>query len=444
MRSKARRASRKGAKSAKKDNKRGAVESSFSCSSFALFAPLRETFWAESLAAAAVLLLLSVPVSAGDWPQFRGPGGTAVSDETGLPVKWSATENVRWKAELPGRGVSSPVIAAGRVYITSSSGYRQGRLHVLCFDESTGKKLWERQLASTGSTMCHPKTSMAGPTPVTDGRHVYALFATGDLAAFDRDGDLLWYRALARDYPEITNQVGMAASPVLAGETLLLPLENAGDSFALGVDVKTGRNRWKVPRTRDINWVTPLVTQIDGKTAALFQTSHEITAYDVNTGAVLWSYAGEGLGSIPSPAMMDDLIIVPGNPSVALRPSAGGKPEVVWRSRKLSAAYASPVAYKGRIYAMTGIGVNCLDAATGEVVWQERLGQGFSASPVIADGKLYVAKEGGDTSVVLLSDTPKILSNNALNEPLLATPAIAGGAIYLRTDKHLYCIATKK
>ncbi|MGH7170892.1 MAG: PQQ-binding-like beta-propeller repeat protein, partial [Gemmataceae bacterium] len=256
---------------------------------------------------------------AGDWPQFRGRGGAAVSDEKNLPVKWSTTENVRWKAELPGRGVSSPVIAAGRVYVTAASAYRQRRLRVLCFDAVTGEKLWERQLAATGSTMCHPKTSMAAPTPVTDGKSIFALFATGDLAAFSRDGDLLWYRALARDYPDITNQVGMAASPVLAGETLLLPLENAGDSFALGVDAKTGRNRWKVPRRRDINWVTPLVTRFQGKTAALFQTSGEITAYDANNGEILWSYKGNHLGSIPSPALLDDLVIVAGNPSVALR-----------------------------------------------------------------------------------------------------------------------------
>ena len=381
---------------------------------------------------------------AGDWPQFRGRGGTAVSDEKALPVKWSATENVRWKAELPGRGVSSPVIAAGRVYVTAASAYRQRRLHVLCFDAKTGEKMWERQLAATGSTMCHPKTSMAAPTPVTDGKSVYALFATGDLAAFSRDGDLLWYRALARDYPDITNQVGMAASPVLAGETLLLPLENAGDSFALGVDVKTGRNRWKVPRLRDINWVTPIVTRFQGKTAALFQTSGEITAYDADNGEVLWSYKGTNLGSVPSPAVLDDLVIVPGNPSLALRVSEGGKPEVVWKSRKLAAAFASPVVYKGRIYAMTGIGVACLDAATGQEIWRERLGKGFSASPIIADGKLYVAKEGGDTSVVQLGDKPKILANNALKEQLLATPAIANGAIFLRTEKHLYCIAAKK
>ncbi len=419
----------------RKEKKQGTVPAFAFRSFFAFFAPLREVL------SLSLIVLLPAAAPAGDWPQFRGPGGAAVSEETGLPVKWSDTENVRWKAELPGRGVSSPVIADGRVYVTASSGYRQRRLHVLCLDTATGRKLWERQVASTGSTMCHPKTSMAAPTPVTDGRRVYALFATGDLAAFDRDGDLLWYRALQRDYPDITNQVGMAASPVLAGDALLLPLENAGDSFALAVDAATGRNRWKVPRTRDINWVTPLLTRFHGKAAALFQTSAEITAYDVDNGEVLWSYKGDNLGSVPSPARMDDLIIVPGNPSVALRLSEGDKPEVVWKSRKLSAAYASPVVYKGRIYAMTGIGVNCLDASTGEVLWQERLGHGFSASPVIADGKLYVAKEEGDTSVVQLGDKPKILANNALKEMLLATPAIAKGAIYLRTEKHLYCVS---
>ncbi len=385
-----------------------------------------------------------VPVLAGDWPQFRGPGGTGVSEEKGLPVKWSATENVRWKAELPGRGVSSPVISGGRIYVTAASGYRDRRLHILCFDASNGNKLWERQLVATGSTQCHPKTNMAAPTPVTDGRHVYTLFATGDLAAFNRDGDLLWYRALERDYPEITNQVGMAASPVLAGDTLLLPLENAGDSFALGVDVKTGRNRWKVSRRRDINWVTPTIMNFRGKTAALFQTAGEITAYDAANGEILWSYKGKDLGSVPSPALVDDLVIVPGTPSVALRVLSDGNTEVVWKNRKMKAAYASPVVYKDRIYAMTDIGVSCFDAATGQEIWRERLGHGFSASPIIADGKLYVAKEEGDTSVVELGDQPKILANNDLKEPLLATPAISNGAIYLRTENHLYCIAAKK
>src|SRR5262249_39402677 len=125
----------------------------------------------------ALTALIALPALAADWTQFRGPGGKAVSQETGLPIKWSTDENLRWKVDLPGRGLSNPVIAGGRVYGTASSMYRHGRLHVLCYDEKTGKKLWERQFTSTGNTACHPATNMAAPTPVTDGKAVFALFA---------------------------------------------------------------------------------------------------------------------------------------------------------------------------------------------------------------------------------------------------------------------------
>ena len=162
-----------------------------------------------------VILLLPAFAAAADWPQFRGPDGVGFADGNDLPEKWTATENIRWKAALPGKGLSSPVIAGGKVYVTACSGYQETRLHLLCFDAASGKQLWERQLWATGSTMCHPKTNMAAPTPATDGRNVYAMFATGDIAAFDADGRLLWYRALARDYPQITNQVGLAASLAL-------------------------------------------------------------------------------------------------------------------------------------------------------------------------------------------------------------------------------------
>src|SRR2546428_749632 len=159
--------------------------------------------------------LFLVPFSfalAADWPQWRGPGGGGGAEEKGLPVPWSATENVRWKGELPGRGLSAPVIAAGRVYVTAATGHDQDRLHVLCFDEATGRKLWERQFWATGTTLCHPKTNMAAPTPATDGKHVYALFATQDLACLDADGNLLWFRSLTGDYPTVGNNVGMASS----------------------------------------------------------------------------------------------------------------------------------------------------------------------------------------------------------------------------------------
>ena len=156
------------------------------------------------------LLALVLPFLLGaDWPEFRGPGGQGWSEEKSLPTRWSKTENLRWSAELPGRGLSSPIIVGDRVFLTACTGFQQTRLHVLCFEAATGKLLWERKLWATGGTSCHPKTNMAAPTPVTDGRHVYALFATGDLACYDRDGNLVWYRSLVGDYPTVGNNVGM-------------------------------------------------------------------------------------------------------------------------------------------------------------------------------------------------------------------------------------------
>ncbi|HLW65021.1 MAG TPA: PQQ-binding-like beta-propeller repeat protein, partial [Gemmataceae bacterium] len=222
--------------------------------------------------------------AAADWPQFRGNNGSGVSEETGLPAKWSQTEGMRWKAELPGRGLSNPVIAAGKVYVTCSSGFQESRLHVLCFDEKTGKKLWERQVWTTGGTGCHPKSCMAAPTPVTDGKAVYALFATADLVCYEADGTLRWYRSLTSDYPTITNQVGMAASPILAKDLVIVPMDNEGESFLAGIDTKTGKNRWKVERPRGINWVTPALRQAGKDDEILFQAGAELVAYDLTTG----------------------------------------------------------------------------------------------------------------------------------------------------------------
>src|SRR5262249_4272030 len=334
-------------------------------------------------------------------------------------------------------------------------GYGESRLHVLCFDEASGKKLWERQFASTGATQCHPKTCMAAPTPVTDGERVYALFATDDLVCLDADGNLVWYRALQRDYPDITNQVGMAASPVLAGNTLLVPLENAGDSFALGLDKYTGKNRWKDKRIRDINWVTPLVVHNGGRAQALFQSNNELTAYDAETGEKRWAYKAAGLSTIPSPVAAGDAVLVPAGETVALRPAAGKEsPEVLWKTRKLASAFASPLHYQGKVYNVAGSAQNllvCVDAATGKEVWSQRVEGPFGASPVAADGKVYLVNEAGVTTVVKVGDKPEVAATNELGETaekdkavILATPALAGGAIFLRSDRYLYCIGEKK
>lgn len=378
--------------------------------------------------------------------QFRGPGGLGVSLETRLPVTWNEKDNIRWKVDLPGRGLSNPVIAEGRVFVTAASGWQQDRLHVLCFDLTSGNTLWERQLWATGTTLCNPKTNMAAPTPCTDGQHIFALFATCDLAAFDRDGNLLWYRSLVGDYPTVGNNVGMAASPILWNGLLIHNLQNVGESFAVAIDTRTGENRWRVERPRGINWVTPLVIRNGDRDEVLFQDTGDLTAHDPSTGKKLWSLTGQGFQSIPSPTFGDGLIYTPASKFLALRPGSGtDKPGIVWQSGKHPTGYSSPVLYRGKLYTISHQGVlNCSDAVTAQHLWAQRVEGNYAASPLAADGKIYVVSEEGSTTVVAAGPTPKILATNPLGETLLASPVAADGAIFLRSDRHLWCIGNKR
>ena len=333
--------------------------------------------------------------------------------------------------------------------LTSASGFEEKRLHVLWLQRATGKQLWHRQLAATGNTLCHPKTSMSAPTPATDGQNVYAFFGSGDLVAFDRDGNLLWCRSLMKEYPTLANNVGMAASPVIAQDTLLLLLENAGESFALGIDKATGKNRWKVERKSGINWVTPILRNTAGSTEVLLQSVGDLTAYDVKSGEKRWSYDQGQLADIPSPALGDNLVLTNGADMVALKlgDSAASKPEVAWKAPKLkSAGYPSPVFYRGNFYNVNGAGVvTGVSAKDGSVVWQSaRLKGPFAASPLAADGKLYLLNEKGETFVLQLGDKPELLATNDVGEPAMGTPAIADGAFFIRTEKSLFCIGEKK
>lgn len=392
----------------------------------------------------ALSLALAGPATqAGDWPLFRGPNGAAVSDESGLPVKFDRKtgEGVSWSAPLPGRGVSSPVVASGTVYVTCSSGPRDDRLHVLAFDADTGKPRWHRQLAATGLTYCHPKTCMAAPTPVTDGGNVYALFATGDLVAFDTAGNQLWYRSIVGDYPTVSNQVGMASSPVLAGDKLIVPMENDGESFLAAVDTKTGRNVWKASRPKGVNWTTPLVREVGGKREVLFAGNGGLSAYDADTGTRLWGYVPAG-GDIPTPTLAGDLLLHASRGVTAIK--LGDKPAEAWKAPRLNTGMTSPLAYKERVYAANSAGlVFCAELATGKVLWQERAKGPFSGSPVAGDGKLYVISETGTLTVFKLGDTPEVLGVSELGEEGLATPAISGGGLFLRGEKTLVRVGAK-
>ena len=396
----------------------------------------------------AIFLLILSALRAEDATQFRGAGGFGVSKETGLPTTWSAKDGLRWKAELPGKGLSNPVIAGGRVYVTATAAYQQKREVVLCFDVKTGKKLWERQVQATGTTQAHPKTNMAAPTPMTDGERVYALFATGDLVCYDRDGDLVWYRSLVGDYPTIGNNVGMAASPTIWNDLLLLCMENVGESFAVGIDKHTGQNRWRIDRPRGLNWASPVVIQNAGQAEVVFQGSTGIDAHDVATGKKKWSAPKLSSGAYATLTFSDGVIYAPGGKFTAVRPAKGNaEPEVLWQSLKLNVAYCSPIAHTGLVYVVSGGGiVNCADAKTGEVLWTHRIDAGgaYAASPLLADGKLYVTNEAGVTTVLQAGKEAKLLATNPINDKILASPIAADGAIFLRSDGALYCIEAKK
>jgi len=389
---------------------------------------------------AIALLLLPAMALAGDWAQFRGPDGRGVADEKNLPVKFSATEGLKWKADLPGRGVSSPVVVGDKVYVTASSGTRGDRLHVIAFDLATGKSLWHRQMWATGSTFCHPDTCMAAPTPVADKDGVYALFASGDVAAFDASGNLKWYRSLVGDYPEITNQVGMASSPVLVKDKLIIPMDNAGDSFLAALDTRYGKNVWKVARPRDINWVTPFTRESNGKTEIVFADDSALTAYDLATGEKIWTHKGQGINTIPSAFPSGDKIMVPLNGLTALE-MKGGEAKVAWAAKSLRTYMGSCVEYQGFVYGINPAGVLvCVNAKDGKEVWTERLKGKFSSSPVAADGKIYAGNEDGVVFVVKGGETAEVLGENKLGGRIQATPAIAAGCVFYRTDGELFCI----
>ncbi|MGE3806657.1 MAG: PQQ-binding-like beta-propeller repeat protein [Gemmataceae bacterium] len=355
---------------------------------------------------------------------------------------------MRWQTELPGRGVSSPVIVGGRVYITASSGARDDRFHVLCFDTASGKQLWERRFFATGNTICHPKTCMAAPTPVASANRVFVLFASCDLFCLDKDGVLVWCRSLGQDYPDITNHIGMASSPVLVGDILIVPIETPGESFAAGIDTATGRNRWKIDRTKENTWTTPFVWQRAAGAEVLLQSSDRLSSHDPKTGKQLWSLTGTELAKIASPVAGSNLALTTTREELlAVEPpvQAGGAARIVWRSTKLKPPTATPLIHADKVYTITSVGLLCCaDVATGEIAWRERVPGRYSASPVLAGDRLYLVNEDGVTTVVQLGIEPRVLATNKLNEIVLGTPALADDALFVRSDKHLFCISTKK
>ncbi|MCX6907055.1 MAG: PQQ-binding-like beta-propeller repeat protein [Verrucomicrobia bacterium] len=387
------------------------------------------------------LCLAAAPLPAADWMQFRGPHGNGVSDETDAPTVLDA-KSIAWAADLPGRGLSSPIIIGDRVIVTCSSGPQQERLHVLCFNASDGSKRWERQFWATGRTMTQTKTCVAAPTPASDGRRIFALFSSNDLICLDLDGNLLWLRGLTRDYPNASNSIGLSSSPVVIGDTVIVQVETDCDSFVAGIDTATGVNRWKTERPHNRNWSSPVVfADKPGRQVVAVQGLGGVVTILPTTGEVLWNRTNES-ANISSPTPGDGVLYVAARAIVALQADSDSHtPKELWRNHLLAPGTPSPVVQGDRIFTLAGGGKLCCGkTATGERLWSLQLKGAFSSSPVLAAGKLYTASEKGVVRIVDVTkpEGGQIISELDLAQTILCTPAIANGALYIRSDAKLW------
>jgi outer membrane protein assembly factor BamB len=400
---------------------------------------------------ALVGLFASGLVCADHWPEFRGPGGTSLA-QADLPAEWSAEKNIAWSADIPGRGLSGPIIVDDLVILTASSGASGSRLHVFAIDVNNGKMTWHRQFWATGNLSCHPKMCMATPTPATDGKHVLAFYSSNDLACLDLEGNVLWYRGLTHDYPNASNSVGMSASPVVVDGTAIVSVENEGDSFLTGIDVATGKNLWKEPRPKSSQWASPIALRrwSGDKDLVLTQSTDGIFVREPRSGKIIWKLEAR-CSSIPSATVSGAEVFVPADGVTAAKLSLDqGPPAKLWQSNRLRAGTASLIVHEGRLYTVNSAILNCGDAKTGEPLWKVRLKGNFSSTPVIAGNKLYAFSEDGIAFVVELGDKEgKLISENKMGsspegdggESILCSPAIAGNALYVRSDAHLWKIA---
>ena len=399
----------------------------------------------RALALILTLVVSSTPVSAEDWRQFRGNDSSGVSSEPNLPTKLDDAAALKWKTSLPGRGLSGPIVIGDRIFLTASSGYRDDRLHVLCFAADTGEQLWDRQLQATGRTVCHESMCMATPQPCSDGERIYAYYSCNDVSCFDLDGNLIWYRGLGHDFPNASSSLGMSSSPVVVDGTLVLQLDTESESFVAGLDALTGKTQWKLDRDKSAIYASPALyrTSTDPAPQVILQSKKSLLSVEPRTGKKNWE-VDQPCGAVSSTTVAGEWLVAPLKELTVLRPQeAEGNPEVVWSASKLTPDTPTPVVYKDRVYVLKDSILSSADLQTGKVEWQLRLKcKGAYASPLAGNDHLYLADENGVLQTIRVGgEKGKVASRLELGETVMCTPALANGAFYVRSDKHLWKFA---
>jgi outer membrane protein assembly factor BamB len=379
---------------------------------------------------------------ADDWPQFRGPDGQGHSDEKALPLTWSETENVRWKVPVPGRGWSSPAILGDRIWLTTA--IEPGpSLRAICLDRDTGRQQQNVELFRlTGGEALNPKSSYATPTPLLEGDRVYLHFGPHGTACIGNSGEIVW-RARLKYSPEH----GPGGSPVLFENLLIVSCDGQDIQYVVALDKETGKVRWKTPRAGYQAYTTPLVIDAAGRTQLISPGAHRATSYDPRTGKEIWSVSyGQGFSNVPRPVFGAGLVFICTGffePEVlAVRPDGKGDvtaTHIAWTLQRGAPLTPSPLLVGEDLYVISDNGVaTCLEAATGTPYWRVRFSGNFSASPVYADGRIYFLNEEGETTVIAPGKHFKKLATNRLDGTTLASIAISGGALFIRTDENLY------
>ena len=406
----------------------------------------------------APFLLFAGPVRA-DWPEFRGPTGQGISTETNLPIEWGPAKNVAWKTPIPGLGWSSPVIAGGKVYLTTAEPIDKSEnadqsLRAICLDAASGKILWNvevfRQQGATAPRV-HAKNSHASPTAILDGQRLFVHFGHQGTAALDLDGKVLWKNVIA--YRPVH---GNGGSPVLVDDHLIFSCDGANAQFVVALDKASGKVKWQTERKttsfKKFSFGTPLVIRVNGRKQVVSPGAGLVAAYDPATGKEIWRCRyGDGYSQVPRPVFGQGLVFVCtgyDDPELhVIRPDGQGdvtESHVAWMTVRGVSLTPSPLVIGDEFYMISDLGVACcLDAKTGQPHWQERIGGQQSASPLYAEGRIYFQNEDGLGVVIQASKEFKVLARNALKEKTYASYAVYDGALFIRTENHLYRIQKK-
>jgi outer membrane protein assembly factor BamB len=398
--------------------------------------------YSTRIASALVCLLITGTSLADDWLQFRGPGGSGAAVDQPLPIQFDTNKNIAWKADLPAKGASGPIVIGDNVVVTCSGGDDQDQLYVTCLDAGTGAAKWTQKFWATGRCFCHPLSANAAPTPTSDGKYIYAFYSSNDLACIDLDGKLIWYRGLAVDRPKAGNDVGMAASPVVHDGIVVVQIESQNDSFAIGLNAATGETVWTIDRDRDDGWSSPLLLTCDGAPPmVVLQSPKRFTVVELHTGKTVFEAAGK-CGPISSAVAANGRLFVPMDGTTAFAVSAEGKFEKIWNSSQIQPSTASCVVYGGSLFAINRAGVltgfNILD---GQPTNKVRVGGTFWSTPIIAASHMYCFTQDGKARVVELGSEPKVVHEHDFgDEVFLGSPAVSGGALYIRSDKSIWKI----